>query len=76
MRSFHLLYVVFFILLGGLVGEYWIQNRAWRWAAMFVPLAVGMILLQESVFPASEHVEWPGSNNGNHLDLRLPVDPL
>ena len=39
MRSFHLLYVVFFILLGGLVGEYWIKRRAWRWAAMFVPLA-------------------------------------
>jgi hypothetical protein len=66
MRSFHLLYVIFFILLGGLVGEYWIKNRAWRWAVMFVPLALGMILLQESVFPASEHVEWPGSNNGNN----------
>ncbi len=66
MRSFHLLYLVFFILLGGLVGEYWIKNRAWRWAAMFVPLALGMILLQNSVFPASEHVEWPGSNNGNN----------
>src|SRR5260370_14784417 len=65
MRSFHLLYVIFFILLGGLNGEYWIKNRAWRWAAMFVPLALGMILLQEHVFPASEHVEWPGSNNGN-----------
>src|SRR5260370_29683182 len=29
-RSFHLLYVIFFILLGGLIGEYWIKNRAWR----------------------------------------------
>src|SRR5258708_27290162 len=65
MRSFHLLYVIFFILLGGLIGEYWIKNRAWRWTAMFVPLALSMILLQESVFPASEHVAWPGSNNGN-----------
>jgi hypothetical protein len=65
MRSFHLLYVIFFILLGGLIGEYGIQARAWRWAALFVPLALGMVLVQESTFPASEHVEWPGSNNGN-----------
>jgi hypothetical protein len=65
MRSFHLLYVIFFILLGGLIGEYAIRNSAWRWAALFVPLALGMVLLQRSVFPASRHVEWPGSNNGN-----------
>ncbi len=67
MRSFHLLYVIFFILLGGLIGEYAIRKSAWRWAALFVPLALGMVLLQQSVYPASPHVEWPGaSNNGNN----------
>jgi hypothetical protein len=65
MRSFHLLYVVFFILLGGLIGEYWTKTSAWRWVTLFVPLALGMVLLQQSTFPASQHVEWPGSNNGN-----------
>ena len=65
MRSFHLLYLIFFILLGGLIGEYWIQSIRWRWAVLFVPLALIMVLVQESIFPASEHVEWPGSNNGN-----------
>jgi hypothetical protein len=69
MRSFHLLYVIFFLLLGGLVGEYAIKTHVWRWVALFVPLAVGMALLQESTFPSSPHVEWPGlsnaSNNGN-----------
>jgi hypothetical protein len=65
MRSFHLLYVLFFILLGGLIGEYGIKTRVWRWVALFVPLALVMVLVQESTFPASEHVEWPGSNNGN-----------
>jgi len=64
MRSFHLLYVIFFVLLGGLVGEYGIKTHVWRWVALFVPLAVGMVLLQESTFPASQHVEWPGSNPG------------
>jgi hypothetical protein len=65
MRSFHLLYVVFFILTGGLIGEYAIRARAWRWAALFVPLGLGMVLLQNATFPASQHVEWPGSNNDN-----------
>jgi hypothetical protein len=65
MRSFHLLYLIFFILLGGLIGEYWIKSIPWRWAALFVPMALIMLLVQESTFPSSEHVEWPGSNNGN-----------
>jgi hypothetical protein len=65
MRGFHLLYVIFFILLGGLIGEYGIKTSVWRWMALLVPLALVMVLVQESTFPASERVEWPGSNNGN-----------
>ena len=65
MRSFHLLYVIFFVLIGGLIGEYALKASTWRWTALFVPLAVGMIILQQSTFPSSEHVEWPGTNNGN-----------
>jgi hypothetical protein len=65
MRSFHLLYVVFFILIGGLIGEYAIKASARRWAALFVPLGLGMVWMQTAAFPASQHVEWPGSNNDN-----------
>src|ERR1035437_8313359 len=65
MRSLHLLYAIFFILLGGLIGEYGIKKSTWRWVALFVPLALIMVLVQETTFPASQHVEWPGSNNGN-----------
>ena len=65
MRSFHLLYVIFFILLGGLIGQYGIKSIPRRWVTLFVPLALTMVLVQQSTFPASEHVEWPGSNNGN-----------
>ena len=61
MRSFHLLYVLFFLLLGGLIGEYWLRRRAWRWAALFIPLALVMVLVQADTFPASPHVEWPGA---------------
>jgi hypothetical protein len=61
MRAFHLLYVVFFVLLGGLVGEYVLQSRTWRWLALFLPLAAGMWLVQRQTYPASSHIEWPGS---------------
>jgi hypothetical protein len=60
MRSFHLLYVVFFVLLGGLIGEYALRSKVWRWLALFVPLAACMWLVQQSSYPASPHVEWPG----------------
>jgi hypothetical protein len=65
MRSLHLVYTIFFLLLGGLIGEYALKTRVWRWAALFVPMAVGMTVMQVSAFPASDHVEWPGSGRGN-----------
>ncbi len=60
MRSLYLLYVLFFLLAGGLLGEYVLKNRVWRWVVLFVPLCAGMSLVQRGLFPASAHVEWPG----------------
>ena len=65
MRSLHLLYVVFFLLLGGLLGEYVLRRSLWRWLALFVPLAISMWLLQRSVYPASAHLEWSESASRN-----------
>jgi hypothetical protein len=65
MRAFHLLYGIFFALLGGLIGEYGLKNISWRWLALFVPLAAGMWFLQRASYPASAHVEWPGGRGGN-----------
>jgi len=45
---------------GGLIGEYALQTKVWRWLGLFVPLAASMWLLQQSSYPASPHVEWPG----------------
>ncbi|MGA8489557.1 MAG: hypothetical protein WB711_03985 [Terriglobales bacterium] len=61
MRSLYLLYVLFFLFAGGLLGEYVLKNRIWRWAALFVPLCAGMLVVQLALFPASAHVEWPGA---------------
>lgn len=60
LRSLHLLYILMFVAMGGLAGEYLLKNRVWRWVALFVPLSVGMFFAQRALFPASIHVEWPG----------------
>ena len=61
MRSLYLLYVLFFLFAGGLLGEYVLKNRVWRWVAIFVPLCAGMFWAQLVLFPASAHIEWPGA---------------
>jgi hypothetical protein len=61
MRSLHLLYIVFVLLSGGLLGQFLLKDRWWRWLALFLPLCVGMFYAQRVLFPASAHVEWPGS---------------
>lgn len=65
MRSFHLIYVIFFLLLGGLIGEYVLRSRPARWAALFIPLAAGMLCLSLVSYPASPHIELPGSAGSN-----------
>jgi hypothetical protein len=60
LRSLHLLYMAMFVVIGGFIAEYALQNRVWRWLALFVPLGAGMFAAQLALFPASAHVEWPG----------------
>lgn len=60
LRSLHLLYIVMFVMIGGILAEYGLRDRVWRWLVLFVPLCTGMFLVQRSLFPASAHVEWPG----------------
>jgi hypothetical protein len=65
MRSFHVLYILFYILLGGLIGEYLLKARAWLWIALFGSLAVGMIGVNRSMYPDSNPIEWPGGKDRN-----------
>jgi hypothetical protein len=68
MRAFHLVYLLFFVFLGGLLGEHVLRQKTWRWIAMFLPLAVGMWLVQHSAYPSSLHVELPGWPDHNRWD--------
>ena len=83
LRSLHLLYMVMFVIMGGLLGEFVLKNRVWRWIALFVPLAAGMYFAQRQLFPASATVEWPGRSPKNPwaqaflwARLNTPVDAV
>ena len=65
MRTFDVIYILLFILLGGLVGEYVLQERIWRWAMLFGSLTVGMVAVNLSMYPNSRPVEWPGMRPRN-----------
>jgi hypothetical protein len=61
LRSLHLLYILMLLAMGGLAAEYILKKIAWRWAALFLPIAIGMFLAQRSLFPANQVIEWPWS---------------
>jgi len=65
MRYLQLLYILFFLIVGGLIGRFVLQRHAYRWALLFVPLAAGMFYAQRQQFPASVHLELPWRTSSN-----------
>ena len=65
LRNLHLLYMVMLVLAGGLMGEFVLKNRVWRWLVLFVPMSAGMYMAERALFPASSTVEWPGRSPKN-----------
>ncbi len=83
LRSLALCYMVLIVAGGGLLGQYVLQGRWWRWLVLFIPLSLGMCFAQRQVFPASAHVEWPWSQPRNQwaqafewIRGNTPVDAL
>jgi hypothetical protein len=60
LRSLHLLYILMFVAGGGLLGEFVLRNKLWRWLILFAPLCAGMFFAQREIFAGSAHVELPG----------------
>ncbi len=60
MRYLQLVYLLFFLIGGGLLGRYVLGRHAYRWLLLFVPLGVGMVYAQRQLYPASAHLEIPG----------------
>jgi hypothetical protein len=65
LRTFHLITVVFILLLGGVIGEYAARNRPWVVVAIVVPLAAGIYWVQHETYPNSPHIEWPSRTSPN-----------
>lgn len=65
MRSFHPIYLILFLLLGGLLGEYALKRAWWRYAVCFGALAGAMLTVELATYPDSPHIEWPGRGYSN-----------
>jgi hypothetical protein len=65
MRYLHLLYLLFAVLGGGLLGQKVVQKNWCWWLALFVPLAAGMFYAQRRTYPSSPHLEWAGAHSRN-----------
>lgn len=65
LRSFHLVYIMMFLIAGGLLGEYVLKDKTWRWVVLFVPICAGMFIAQRDLFGFSSHIEWPGRKSTN-----------
>lgn len=60
LRSLHLVFILLFVLGGGVLAETVLKNHLWRWLALLLPLCLVMFYVQRVLFPASPHIELPG----------------
>jgi hypothetical protein len=65
MRYLHLLYLIFVLISGGLIGRHILRRHVFRWLLFFVPLILLMFYTQRQTFPASPHLEFPGTVSQN-----------
>ena len=65
MRTFHILYLLFFLVTGALIGKWLLRNSLWKWLVFFVPLCCGMFYAQLQLYSGSPHIEWPGAQDPN-----------
>lgn len=66
LRSFHIIYALGVLLLGGWLGSVFGKRRT-RWAlpVLLATAAGGLFLAQRAAYPHSEHIEWPGARPRN-----------
>jgi hypothetical protein len=65
LRSLQLVYLFMYVIGGGLLGKWVLQNKAWRWMVLFFPLSAGMFLGQRAIYASTPHIEWPWTAPGN-----------
>jgi hypothetical protein len=65
MRYLQLVYLLMFLMAGGLIGQYVLGKHVYRWLLLFVPLGLGMFYAQRQMYPSTAHLELPGTRPGN-----------
>jgi hypothetical protein len=65
MRVLHLVFILLFIFSGGLLAEFVLRDKLWRWLLLFLPLCLGMWYAQRQLFPATSHLELPWTRTRN-----------
>ena len=65
MRWLHIFYFVFLLISGGLIGQFLLREKVWRWLVLFLPISAAMFYAQRELYHNSDHVEWPGRMQKN-----------
>jgi hypothetical protein len=65
MRYLHLLYFLFVLVAGCLLGKFVLKREAWRWAVFLLAANGCMFAWQRAEFAASRHLELPGRAPAN-----------
>ena len=65
MRYLQLVYFFLALIGGCLLGKYLLKASAWRWAIFLLTANGSMFAAQRAEFPASQHIEWPGTSPSN-----------
>ncbi len=60
MRYLHLVYFLFVLIAGCLLGKFLLKRSVWRWAAFLLAANAGMFTFQCAEFAGSQHLELPG----------------
>ncbi|HTR24607.1 MAG TPA: hypothetical protein VMI10_11535 [Terriglobales bacterium] len=65
MRYLHLVYLLMFLIAGGIIGQHILGRHTYRWLLFFLPLSAGMFYAQRQMYPATAHLELPGRAPAN-----------
>lgn len=65
LRTFHLITIVFVLLLAGVFGEYVGRARPWTIAGLTGMLAAGMFVVGRATYPDSPQIELPSGSSAN-----------
>jgi len=83
LRSLHLIFILLFVFLGGILAESVLKTHVWRWLALLLPICLGMFYAQRQLFPATNHLELPWNAPSNPwaqafdwIRLNTPVDAV